>query len=68
MRTQLFFPGYYLLYMYIIREAGNSEAEVEVTQTVQDELRRINTIRMSSKIRSFDMFLEQSNLKVGIIY
>ena len=37
------------------REAGDEETGVSVVQTLEDEITRLATIKMSAKIHSFDM-------------
>ena len=49
------------------REVGES-TNVDVSLTVEDEIHRVASIRMSGKLRSFDFSAEQKNVvKVNLL-
>ncbi|XP_027043917.1 WD repeat-containing protein 3-like [Pocillopora damicornis] len=51
-------------------EDQKSEADIEVTRTVEDELQRIHSLKLRSKIKSFDLFHDENanDLKVFLFY
>ena len=49
------------------REAGDEETGVSVIQTLEDEITRLATIKMSAKIHSFDMCCHGDDNVVKVI-
>ncbi|CAH3120735.1 unnamed protein product [Pocillopora meandrina] len=48
-------------------EDQKSETDIEVTRTVEDELQRIHSLKLRSKIKSFDLFHDENANDLKII-